>query len=293
MAPPPKHPGALRNILLATDLSARSDRALDRAAALTQVHDARLLVLHVVEPGDIDPATSPRALPSWRRPDVAGLTRQRIRQALRADLGDALERASVMIHEGDPAKDIERVASEEGVDLIVAGIARESPFSSRPVVLGKTLEQLLRRLPAPLLIVRNRPRDAYQHIVVTTDFSVPSAHALQTAAGLFPGQPLHVLHVFEPDPALLADSEPRAAEMRRFLESIYLPEADRRRLVPIIEPGSPAEVLREYVQLHGADLVVMGTRGRGAVMEAVLGSTAKSMLAVLPCDALVVRGPRG
>ena len=60
----------------------------------------------------------------------------------------------------------------------------------------------------------------------------------------------------------------------------------------MIEPGPPQQIIREYVQMHGGDLVVLGTQGRGAVMEAFLGSTTKSILSTLPCDALVVRGPR-
>jgi nucleotide-binding universal stress UspA family protein len=33
---------------------------------------------------------------------------------------------------------------------------------------------------------------------------------------------------------------------------------------------------------------VLGTRGRGAVLQALLGSVAKRILAILPCDALVI-----
>jgi nucleotide-binding universal stress UspA family protein len=84
----------------------------------------------------------------------------------------------------------------------------------------------------------------------------------------------------------------RAEELRAFLASIFIPEVDRKRLVPSIEPGAPQQLVREYVQMHGADLVVLGTRGRGAVLEAFVGSTAKGILSTLPCDALIVRGPR-
>lgn len=79
--------------------------------------------------------------------------------------------------------------------------------------------------------------------------------------------------------------------MRAFLASTFMSEDDRMRLVQLIEPGSPQHLIREYVQLHDADLVVLGTRGRGAIREALLGSTTKSILSTLPCDALVVRGP--
>ena len=49
-------PGAPRKILLATDLSARGDRALERAVSIAQRNDAALIILHVFEEFDsIDP----------------------------------------------------------------------------------------------------------------------------------------------------------------------------------------------------------------------------------------------
>jgi len=295
--------GAPRKILLATDLSARGDRALERAVSIAQRCDATLIILHVFEELDSSTLTyGTRSLPSWHRPpDAATLMKQRIRQGLRSDLGDAVEKAVILVEAGNPAEVIERVASSEQVDLVVTGIAREGMFASRPVVLGKTVEQLLRRLPLPILIVRNRARDAYQHIVVTTDFSEPSAHALQMAVRFFPAQTLYLLHASEVPYSTLADDsklhaeryrEVRAEELKTFLASVFLPDNDRKRLVPMIEPGPPQQIIREYVQMHGGDLVVLGTQGRGAVMEAFLGSTTKNILSALPCDALVVRGPR-
>ncbi|HEX6398126.1 MAG TPA: universal stress protein [Steroidobacteraceae bacterium] len=296
-------PGAPQRILLATDLSARGDRALERAIALTQRHDARLLIVHAFEELDESTLTyGQHAAPSWRRPpDATALMRQRIRQGLRAELGDSIDRATVLIEKGNPAEVIEQLAISERVDLVVTGIAREGPFATRPVVLGKTVEQLLRRLPVPILVVRNRARGAYEHIVVTTDFSESSAHALQMALRFFPTQTLYLFHASEAPYSTLAPDagrhaerfqEARTEDMETFLASTFLSEADRGRIVPMIEPGPPQQLIREYVQLRGCDLVVLGTRGRGAVMEALLGSTAKSILATLPCDALVVRGPR-
>ena len=266
-------------------------------------HDAHLVILHVFE--ELDESTQTygtRAVPSWQRPaDAAAMVKQRIRQGLRADLGDAVENAAIVIEGGEPAEVIETVAASEQVDLVVTGIAREGMFASRPVILGRTVERLLRRLPLPILIVKNRARDAYQHIVVATDFSGPSAHALQMAARFFPVGPLQLLHASElPYSTLVGDSqihaeryrEVRAEELQKFLASVFLPESDQRRLIPMIEPGHPQKIIREYAQLHGADLVVLGTHGRSAVLEAFLGSTTKSILSTLPCDALVTRGPR-
>jgi nucleotide-binding universal stress UspA family protein len=39
------------------------------------------------------------------------------------------------------------------------------------------------------------------------------------------------------------------------------------------------------------ELVVVGRRGRNAVLDILLGSTAQTLLDILPCDVLVVNGP--
>lgn len=302
MPAPTLNQEVLRRVLLATDLSARCDRALDRAVAIAGETGAQLLILHVFEELEESNLTYSRQLvPSWRAPaDAIQMARKRIREGLREDVGEAIEDATVLVLEGEPADVIERVAAVEGVDLIVTGIAREGPFASRPVILGRTVERLLRRLPIPILVVRNRPRAPYRHILVTTDFSDASAYALQVAVSMFPNQTLHLLHAFDmpqldnrKDLPLQVESfkYTRDADLTAFVTSTVLPEDARQRLVRLVEYGQPAQLVREYVQDRGADLVVLGTRGRGSMLEALIGSTAKSILHSLPCDALVVRGP--
>jgi nucleotide-binding universal stress UspA family protein len=109
MSHPASNPGAPRTVLLATDLSARGDRALERAVAIAESQGAHLMIVHVFE--ELDESTlsyGRRAAPAWERPpDVVAITKQRIRQGLRADLGDTVEKATLLIEEGDPAEVIE------------------------------------------------------------------------------------------------------------------------------------------------------------------------------------------
>jgi nucleotide-binding universal stress UspA family protein len=290
-------------VLLATDLSARGDRALERAVAIAADRKAHLTVLHAFQEFneenlryDVD------LVPSWRAPpDALEMAKYRIRQGLQTDVGDILEHATILIEEGEPADVIERASASQDIDLIVTGIAREGPFASRPVILGRTVERLLRRVSVPILIVRNRPRAPYRHILVTTDFSEASAFALQVAINFFSHHTLHVLHAFAiPRAGALSDlhrhvedfRQTHALELEEFLASVVLPDEARRRLVRLVELGGAPHLVREYVRDRGADLVVLGTHGRGAMLEAFLGSTAKSILSSLPCDALVVRAPR-
>ena len=205
--------GVPRNVLLATDLSARCDRALDRAITIAADANAQLTILHVYEELEGSRRTYGRyPAPSWRAPsDAVETAKRRIRQGLRADVGDAVERATVLIEDGEPAEVIERVAATVGADLIVTGVASERPFASQAVILGRTVENLLRRVHIPTLIVRNRPRASYGHVLVATDLSEPSARALQVALRFFPNQTLHLLYVFEPPYAGLIDDRHRQA----------------------------------------------------------------------------------
>jgi nucleotide-binding universal stress UspA family protein len=291
-----------RKLLLATDLSARCDRALERAVSLATQWQAQLTVLHVFEDAPESSTHTEQAIPSWRRPpDALTLAKQRIHQGLRADIGDAVDQATILIEEGEPAEVIERVAGSAGSDLIITGIASERPFAYQPVVLGKTVERLLRRSLRPVLIVKNRARTSYEHIVVATDFSDTSALALQTALRFFPSQPLHLLHAFDlpyanliPDPASVQGNlgDAIAGDLDVFLTALDLSPDQRRMLQPLIERGRPSTLIRDYVRDHNADLVVLGTSGRNVLLEAIIGSTAKQILSALLCDALVLSASR-
>jgi nucleotide-binding universal stress UspA family protein len=54
------------------------------------------------------------------------------------------------------------------------------------------------------------------------------------------------------------------------------------------ELGAPIEVLVRVLEQERADLLVVGTRGRGAMRSVLLGSVAHEMLAVSPCPVVVV-----
>lgn len=53
--------------------------------------------------------------------------------------------------------------------------------------------------------------------------------------------------------------------------------------------GDPAEVIVEAAKSGGADLVIVGTRGRNAVQRTLLGSVSSKVVHDAPCDVLVVR----
>lgn len=164
----------MNKILIATDLSPRSDRALDRAVSLAQQHRAHLFVTHIVD----------EDLPASVADKLKAAADQVIREhlaSLRAAKGLAIE---VKVVFGKDFADILQQAQDEEVDLIVVGMHREDAF--KDMFLGTTVERVLRKGDFPALVVKNRVHRPYKRVVVAIDFSVYSRRAVEFALKLVP-----------------------------------------------------------------------------------------------------------
>lgn len=289
--------GPPRRILLATDLSARCDRALDRAVALAVAWQAELVAVHALEQtDDFYIANLESRLPSWRRPPDAARI---VEQQLRHDIMQAAPNISAIVEKGEPARVILHAAKTRECDLIVTGIARDETFGR--FGLGNTVDRLLQRSRIPQLIVKQRVRAPYANILVATDFSDCSRCALQTTMAFFPGQKLGLFHTYDPPLAARAaaplhgeDAYLQAAtrDGDAFLADAGVTGDRRRNIDLLLERGHPAALIRQYVRDRGVDLVAIGTHGRSALFDIFIGSTAKEILSSLSCDVLVVREPR-
>ncbi len=285
-------------ILLATDLSARCDRALDRAVQLARQWQARLVAVTVVDPGTLS-ETRVRAAPqpSWGGDDngpVARTLRQLRRDAAATDVDIV-----VRVEEGRVNETLARVAAEEGAGLIVTGIARSESLGR--TVLGSTVDWLVRHATVPVLVVRDRTRGAYRNIVLASDFSPSARLALERAAGLFAGVPMTVFNAFEVpflgmmDPkaqsAIAQGREAATREGQDFLASAALDPAQREAIRLHVEHGEPVRLTYEYARDHEADLIVLGTHGRSALFDILIGSIARRILETAATDILLVRNP--
>jgi nucleotide-binding universal stress UspA family protein len=289
-------PTAPRKILCATDLSSRCDRAFDRAALLARHWHAQLIVVHALQTtAEFIEARRLHDLPSWRRPEDRAKV---VARQLRADMVHPNGSPIVIVEEGEPAELILREAERHQADLIVTGVARNELFGRR--LLGTTVDTLLRQANAPVLVVRGRARRRYERIVVATDFSDGSRHALYTTIRLFGAADLTLFHAYSTTSGGVVDrNRVRAGwqaiarqDAEAFLDATQLPAGTRSGLRLLVEEGDPERLLRDYVQVAGVDLVVAGTQGRGAVLELLLGSTARRLVDGLFCDVMVVRAPR-
>ena len=206
---------------------------------------------------------------------------------------------------GDAFDTIIQVAEAECADLVVMGQHRKRLL--RDVVVGTTIEQRVMRLgQRPVLMVNAPSERPYQRVLATLDMSEPSAHALRTAnrLGLLRRAELIIFHSFEPVPGrgslMLADASheaiqdhvgqataERRAELTQFFREQDLGAGSALPRMAL-EEGPPATALRRAVAQLLPDLVVVGTRGQGALGRLVLGSFAEEALRSLDCDVLAV-----
>jgi nucleotide-binding universal stress UspA family protein len=260
-------------------------------------YNSELLVLHVLEPTQKNrTAHRVRFSPSFN-PDAILI--ENAKWQVHEYLRDGGDRATVRIEKGDPHRTILKVAREEQCDLIVTGVARNEMLGR--ITLGQTVDRLMRNAEIPMLIVTDRVRGPYRNIVVASDFSDASRNAIETAAAFFPEQRLKILHAHAtPGSWAVDDREGYREQMRQmvyrdymmFLDTVDLPVDKRTQMTVLIEWGDISQLVQELVKTSASDLVVVGSAIRGVLRNAFVGSIAKRVVSILPCDALVVRGHR-
>ncbi|MEE8331186.1 MAG: universal stress protein [Acidimicrobiia bacterium] len=135
-------------------------------------------------------------------------------------------------------------------------------------------------------------------IVVAVDASTGSEVAAHKAVSLAKRlstsvHAVHAVHIPATVYAAMGAVPDASAEIMR-LER----DAVWERIGPILEgvdskqvdlEGYPADAVVKYANEHEADMIVVGSRGRGAVASLVLGSTSHRLIHIAECDLLVVK----
>lgn len=284
-------PNSPRKILLATDMSCRCDRALDRAVQLAQEWDAELIAAYVIDPSETRQFRFDRTPASWRRlPSPI----DRMKWRLKRDLGKSADTIRILVEEGEPAELLLSMALREGCDLIVTGIARDETLGR--IFLGNTVNRLVRGSPVPVLVVHDRAVRHYREIVVGTDFSEASLQALLTTASYFPAAALTLFHGYDVPFSGYLDEQDFKRDLgamekelgNKFLADERVDARLRDRTDVIIAHGSAERLLSDCVEDQHVDLTVIGSHGRGALFDALIGSTAKTLVETLEGDLLIV-----
>jgi len=264
-----------KQILVATDLTARADRPFARAKLLADLWGADRTLLFVSSPKtevDID----------------------KVEALLTRSYGADAEGCRLAINYGEPPEVIAETASQLASDLIIVGAARHNNISD--FFLGTAVDHILHHAAAPVLIVKERPRTTYRRILVATDFSDCSARALETALAFFPGATIDLVHNYHVAYEAWLKSDTVAAEMRSeaeqelqdFVTGMNLSEKELSRVTPRLVEGNLHQSIFTMLDTGDYDLLVLGTHGRSGFAMATIGSRASEMMGWSPVDVLMV-----
>jgi nucleotide-binding universal stress UspA family protein len=262
------------HILVAHDLRDTADLALCRASQLARQHDARLTLLHV-----LDPSHSSQQQEQAREALDRSLTRY------------APPGSELLLCSGKPAEVVLQQLQALGCDLLVLGAhhQRHDFFS------GTSLDRIARSCPVPLLLVARNDFQPYQRAIAAIDFSLCACSALGQAYRLLPASAeLHAVHVFEPDKGTTQQVEAQLQIQQALIDQLMQDEAlnlpsQGPRLSHEVLHGGILRSLQEQLRVRRSELLVLGSHGRSALSQALLGSLAQHFLHRAPCDIFVVR----
>lgn len=287
-------------VVVATDLTPSSVPALVRARNHAAAVGARLVVCHIVP----DSLRANPLFPNRNETDLLGVTEvmklagDRVNEEL-ALLDIPVDTTSVVIEVGVPEDEIVALAEREHASLVVIGGKRRQGAAK---FLGHVAERVVRYAHASVLVARDAPASA--RVLLATDFTDGSkpAHALAAELVDKAGVEVTALHTIQvPNSATAAAASalggpwlsPPADVVQRLEElgmSALRALAAEHKFKNVEQAeGDAAEIIVERAKAIGAEMIVVGSRGRTGIARLVLGSVAEDVIRHSDCSVLVAR----
>ncbi|MBB4919784.1 universal stress protein [Streptosporangium saharense] len=282
-------------ILVGVDGSRSSLEAVSWAVREAGLRRTGLRVVHVMPawPLEMTRDTPHAEIGRWMR-EGAETTLDGALDRIREEGGD-VEVVSELLPGGDPRQALIEAAAH--AELLVVGSHGLGGFEG--MLLGSVALGVAGHAPCPVAVVRRRPAEPRGRVVVGVDGSPAGvdAVAFAFAEAEIRGAELHAVHAWNRPivgcgPFALADAEETAQQERRALAEALAGWGERHPDVKVterLEYGHPVEVLREAST--EADLLVVGSRGRGDLTALLLGSVSHSLLHHAACPVVVTPFP--
>lgn len=293
--------------MLPTDFSSKAHAAVKYAAEFARRNRGRVLMLNVQ---DAKVPPNLLTLPAYVFEDQENNwlidLRARAEELLADPLFADVEVDPIFV-EGDPAKEIARVAFEHEVDLMTL-VTRTRKGLSRAFG-GSVAEDIVAESPCPVLVVRLPQREFVEHrdgktqihlnrVLLATNFRPSSAAATQLATTIanHTGAELHAVYVIGdfyeqvsavfPEMGLGAITRLRSHAQERLTQ---LSRASAKATTHITE-GRPYQEIVKLASDLEADLIVIGTAVHGSLFGSnqVLGSEIERVIRNSPCPVLCV-----
>ncbi|MCL2459170.1 MAG: universal stress protein [Desulfobulbus sp.] len=194
---------------------------------------------------------------------------------------------------GDPVREIVRTAEEEQAGLLLLGHTKRTRIER--VLLGRTLAKVIGASPCDVLMVPEHAEVNFSRILVGIDGSSFSMEAGQRALDLalpFGGE-VHALTVLDiPVEHGFHYGVLDEAKQKSFPPLQTLAGQGQRlgvRVVTEIREGSPYATIVDYSAEKNIELIVLGSYGRTALGDILMGSVVERVVSLSSRPTLVVK----
>jgi nucleotide-binding universal stress UspA family protein len=294
---------ALKKILVATDFSQLSNRAMDYAASFARRYDASIVAAHVISPAlyaTPSAAVMYGALDSL--PYLDGVRRElthRLEEVAQSLVDSGVECSPVLVEGGVP-EELKKLIDDGDIDLLVLGTHGAERWNR--LVMGSVAESLVHNARCPVLTIgprvfrRAKFEAVLKHIIYATDFSAEATHAAPYALSLAQeyGARITLVHVLPDELRSNFDRERLARHFREELERL-IPQDAQDWCEPelVLEYGGSVEAIVELAEQRAADLIVLGTRrSSSGVLTYFKSGVAYHVMCRAECPVFTVTGEK-
>jgi nucleotide-binding universal stress UspA family protein len=203
--------------------------------------------------------------------------------------------AAHMIVEGTPDTALRDYAEDGHADLLIVGAVGRGKAAH--ATLGSVADYLVRKAHCPVLVVGQSASSGDGPVVVGTDGSRNAEHAAARSLALLAGDvPLTLLTVAAHAPRETSDDGLAQMDERRWSgeEDAVLARLatslQRDDATHVVRAGDPGPTLAAYATEVHARALVIGAKGHGSLLRAVLGSIAHDTVRRADCPVFIA-GP--
>jgi nucleotide-binding universal stress UspA family protein len=290
----------LQHILAGSDLSDASSHAVERGYLLAQSNQVRYSVLYAL---GLDPIRKLRELLGQ---DTEALTERMVRmgaerlEASMTDLNRAYRvSAEPIVVQGQAGPALLSFVDEQNCDLLMVG--NHGSGVVQRLIVGSTTSRVLRQSKSPVLVVKNKPREPYQRVLIAVDFSPVSQALVRMSRVIAPDAQITLLHVCSD----AMETQMRYASVNDALVQQYRTNSEHQahremeqlardcdlkpdEYVGIVSHGRPVHEVIDWEERHQPDLIMLGKHGTHATEELLLGSVTKRAIEMTRADTFVM-----
>jgi nucleotide-binding universal stress UspA family protein len=285
---------SLKKIMVATDFSPASDRALDYAVSLARRFGSEIYLTHII----------PFAGHAVMEPDLGAPSGKELRWIAEENIRKIENTGrlfgvphDVVIEEGSVWPALEEQIQSRNIELLVLGTHGMGAVGK--LLTGSTAEEVFRKARIPVLTVGPAAKEEplfeaeFRSILFATDFGTSAENAAAFAFALAQEHraKLTLLHVFPEvresvGPDAVRDRDLITHQMKELLPS----DTDVVCKVDYhVSYGHPAEEILRLSQALTADLIVMGAKRREGLAGHVPHTKAYRVVCGAKCPVLTIK----